>query len=118
VVKGQLTGPQVVADQQVMTRGRRGPRRPVPAVSFGSLPGGADLPAPRGLQQLPGDLRAAERRPAGECEAEAGRHPQHIPLAVCFEELPHIAWCTVLIPFSTPPALPCAAAGPGGGHAL
>ena len=83
----QLTGPQVAADQQVMARGCGGqPRPPIPAVPFRSLPGGADLPAAGVLQQRPDGLRAGERHPAGQREAETGRHPQHVSLAAAFQE--------------------------------
>ena len=52
VVKGQLAGLQVAADQQVMPRGGGGDPRPgVPALALGALAGGADLPAPLVLQQ-------------------------------------------------------------------
>ena len=45
VVKGQLAGLEVAADEQVVPRGGGGQPRPgIPALALGALPGGADLP--------------------------------------------------------------------------
>ena len=87
VVKGQLTGLEVAADQQVVPGGGGGEPRPgVPALALGARPGGADLPAAPARQQG-GGLRAGQLDAAGQHEAEVRRHPQHVGLVVVFEVL-------------------------------
>jgi hypothetical protein len=87
-VKGQLAGPQVAADQQVMPgRGGAQPCPGVPALSLRPRPGGADLPAALAGQPRGGGLLASERHTTGQHQAEAGRDPQHVGLIVVFAEL-------------------------------
>jgi hypothetical protein len=62
VVKGQLTGRKMPADQQVVAGAGSGYQGPgIPALTLGTLARGADLPAAWARQQ-PGDrLRARHR---------------------------------------------------------
>ena len=87
VVKGELTGLEVAADQQVVPPGGGGQPRPgVPAVPFGSGPGRADLPAaPAGKPG--GGLLAGQRDAAGHHQPEAARDTQYVGLVAVFAVL-------------------------------
>src|SRR5207245_9294500 len=88
VVKGQLAGGQVAADEQVVTRGGGGQPGPgVPALALGAAAGRADLPAAPGGQQRGGGLLAGQPDAAGRGEIEVRRNPQHVGLAAGFQEL-------------------------------
>jgi hypothetical protein len=88
VVEGQLAAGQVAADQQVMLRRGGGQQRPrIPALPLGARPGGAGLAAAHVLEQAGDRLGARRGDAARQGEAEAGRDPQHIALAVVFQEL-------------------------------
>src|SRR6266705_4370447 len=96
VAEGQVTGPEVTADKQVVPRrGGPGPRPRVPPVALGALPGGADLPQPPVLgplarQQAADRLGAGHGDPAGQGEGEVRRDAQHVSLPAGFEELPQL----------------------------
>src|SRR5262249_15399241 len=66
--------------------GQQGPG--VPALALGTGPRGADLPAAGAGQQAGSRIRAGERDPGRQGEAEAGGDPQHVALAAALEELP------------------------------
>jgi len=62
---------------------------------FGAVAGGADLPAPRVLQQRCDGLRAGHFRARGQGEGEVRRHPQHVGLAAGLEELAQLGAAAV-----------------------
>ena len=63
------------------------PRPGIPALALGAGPGGADLPAAGAVQQPGHRLRAGHGDLGCDRELEGGGNPQHIPLAVVFQEL-------------------------------
>ena len=82
VVKGQLAGAQVAADEQVVARaGGADPGPGVPPLALGAVAGRADLPAPL-VRQQPGDgLRAGQLRARGQGEHEVRGNAQDVGLA-------------------------------------
>ena len=101
VVKGQLAGLQVAADQQVMARRGGGDPGPgVPALALGALalrtgpptgacPSAAASPPPHRSPSCP----------AGEGEREVRGDPQHVGLPALLEELPQLGAAAVdLVP--------------------
>jgi hypothetical protein len=96
VVKGQLAGPQVAADEQVVARRGGGEPGPgIPALTLGAVARRADLPAPLVLQQPADSLRAGQLGARGQGEHEVRRHPQHVGLAAGLEELPQLGAAAV-----------------------
>jgi hypothetical protein len=95
-MEGQLAGCQVAADEQAVPRGCGGDPRPcVPALAFGALAGGPDLPGPLAFQQRLHRLRAGHRRPAGQRDREVRGNPQHAGLAGRFQVFPQVRAGTV-----------------------
>jgi hypothetical protein len=79
----------------VVPRGGGGQPCPgVPAVSFGSGPGGADLPAAPAAQPR-GGLLAGQRDADGQDQPEAGRDPQHVGLVVVLQVLAQLGAGTI-----------------------
>src|SRR5258708_27104709 len=71
VVEGQVPGPQVAADEQVVARGGGGKPGPgVPPFAFGAAAPGADFPAPLVLPQRLDRFRAGQLRARGQGEHE------------------------------------------------
>ena len=98
VVKGQLAGLQVAADQQVVPRRRGGDPRPgVPPFALRALAGRADLPAPRVLCQAFHRFGTGQPRPAGHRDREVRRDPQHVGLALGLKELPQLGAAAVYL---------------------
>ena len=82
VAEGQLTGLEVAADQQVMTRRGGGDPRPgVPSLALGALPRGTDLPAPLVLDQPPDRLRAGQLDPRDQRDGEVRRWASTRPVS-------------------------------------
>src|ERR1035441_5874447 len=100
VMEGQLTGPGVAADQQVMLRrGCADPRPRVPPVALGALACGPDLPAALVLQQRGDGFGAGQHGPAAHRDPEIRGHPQHVRLLLRLEELPQLrAVAVYLVP--------------------
>src|ERR1035437_2028352 len=100
VMEGQLAGPGVAADQQVMLRrGCADPRPRVPPVALGALAGGPDLPAALVLQQRGDGFGAGQHGPAAHRDPEIRGHPQHVRLLLRLEELPQLrAVAVYLVP--------------------
>src|SRR6266702_1852851 len=87
VATGQLTGPDVAADQQVMAPGGgAGPGPGVPPLALGPVPGRADLPAQVTAQHAD-RLGARAGHAPGEGDREVRRDPQDVRQGGVFEEL-------------------------------
>ncbi len=96
VVKGQVAGPEVAADEQVVARGGGGDPGPgVPAFALGAVAGGAGLPAPCVRHQPPDGSGARGLRPGGQGEREVRRDPQHVGLPAGLEELAQLGAAAV-----------------------
>ena len=62
----------------------------VPALALRSLAGGADLPGPLALQQLPHRVRAGHPGPGSKGEHEGGGDAQDVGLPAALQELPQL----------------------------